>query len=146
MFAFFRARFPGTAANQVWSDSIAANWMDPQIPFSLAHYWRTSTFQQVDMSHVVFPPVVVNDPRQMKSDDRDRLVRAVLDAAEQAFHPNWNQFDRCIIFFAQITDLFGGGTHIAPTASSYRQRFSIWRVGSIRSARKWVTLLGSSMN
>ena len=114
MFAFFRARFPGTAASQVWSDSITANWMDPQIPFSLAHYWRTSTFQQVDMSHVIFPPVVVNDPRQNKSDDRVRLVRAVLDAADQAFHPNWNQFDRCIIFFAQKTDLFGGGTHFAP--------------------------------
>lgn len=115
MFAFFRARFPSTAADQLWSDSIAANWMDPQIPFSLAHYWGRSTFQQVDMSNVVFPPVVVNDPRQGQKDDRDRLVRAVLDAAEQAFHPNWNQFDRCIIFFAQApTDLFGGGTHIAP--------------------------------
>jgi hypothetical protein len=114
MIAFIRARFPNTLANQVWSDTVAANWMDPTIPFSLAHYWRVSTFQQVDVSHVNFPPVVVNDPRQGKSDDRDQLVRAVLQAVDQASHPNWNQFDRCIIFFAQATDLFGGGTHIAP--------------------------------
>jgi hypothetical protein len=114
MFAFIRARFPNTPANQVWTDAVAANWMDPAIPFSLAHYWRTSTFQQVDMSCVTFPAVVVNDPRQGKPDDRDKLVRAVLDAVDQAFHPNWNQFDRCIISFAQPTDLFGGGTHLAP--------------------------------
>jgi hypothetical protein len=115
MIAFIRARFPNTPANQVWSDTVAANWMDPTIPFSLAHYWRVSTFQQVDVSHVNFPPVVVNDPRQGKSNDRDRLVRAVLQAVDQASHPNWDQFDRCIIFFAQApTDLFGGGTHIAP--------------------------------
>jgi len=32
MLAFFRARFPGAAASQLWSDSIANNWMDPGIP------------------------------------------------------------------------------------------------------------------
>jgi len=114
MIAFIRARFPNTPANLVWSDTVAANWMDPAIPFSVAHYWRVSTFQQVDFSNVVFPAVVVNDPRTGAADDRDRLVRAVLGAVDQASHPDWNQFDRCIIFFAQQTDLFGGGTHRAP--------------------------------
>ena len=114
MIAFIRARFPNAAANQVWSDTVADNWMDPAIPFSVAHYWRVSTFQQVDMTHVNFPPVLVNDPRQGKSDDRDKLVRAVLQAVDAASHPNWDQFDRCIICFAQPTDLFGGGTHVAP--------------------------------
>jgi hypothetical protein len=114
MFAFIRARFPNTPASAVWSDTVAANWLDPAIPFSLAHYWKVSTFQQVDFANVVFPPVVVNDPRVMANDDRDRLVRAVLAAVDAASHPDWNQFDRCIIGFAQKTDLFGGGTHIAP--------------------------------
>ncbi len=114
MIAVIRARFPSTPAGQVWSDAVTANWMDPTIPFSMAHFWRLATFHQVDMSNVIFPPVVVNDPRTSAADDRDRLVRAVLDAVEQASHPNWNQFDRCIIFFAQATDLFGGGTHKAP--------------------------------
>ena len=114
MIAFIRARFPNTPASQEWSDAVAANWMNPAIPFSVAHYWKQSTFQQVDVSCVVFPPVVVNDPRQNKSDDRDQLVRAVLVAVDQSAHPNWDQFDRCIIGFAQPTDLFGGGTHKAP--------------------------------
>jgi hypothetical protein len=114
MFAFIRARFPNTPANLVWSDTAAANWMDPAIAFSVAHYWKVSTFQQVDFSNVVLPAVVVNDPRTGAADDRDRLVRAVLDAVDQASHPDWNLFDRCIIFFAQQTDLFGGSTHRAP--------------------------------
>jgi hypothetical protein len=114
MFAFIRARFPNTPANLVWSDTAAADWMDPAIAFSMAHYWKVSTFQQVDFSNVVFPAVVVNDPRTGAADDRDRLVRAALDAVHQASHPDWNLFDRCIIFFAQQTDLFGGGTHRAP--------------------------------
>ncbi len=120
MIAFIRARFPNTPANQVWSDTVASNWMDPAIPFSLAHFWRTSTFQQVDVSHVNFPPVVVTDPRKGKSDDRNQLVSAVLKAVDQASHPNWDQFDRCIIFFAQATDLFGGGTDIAPNGKVIR--------------------------
>ncbi|SDD73167.1 hypothetical protein SAMN05216345_11494 [Cupriavidus sp. YR651] len=114
MIAFIRASFPGTPASQMWSDTVATNWMDPNIPFSMAHFWRTATFQQVDMANVIFPPVTVNDPRTGAADDRDRLVRAVLVAVENASHPNWNQFDRCIIFFAQQTDLFGGGAHKAP--------------------------------
>lgn len=114
MFAFIRARFPNTSANLVWPDALAANWMNPSIPFSMAHYWKMSTFQQVDFSNVVFPPVVVNDPRTGAADDRDKLVVAVLNAVDQASHPDWNQFDRCIICFAQQTDLFGGGTHRAP--------------------------------
>ena len=56
----------------------------------------------------------MSDPRLQAADDRDRLVRAALDAVDQASHPDRDQFDRCIIFFAQPTDLFGGGTHRAP--------------------------------
>jgi hypothetical protein len=114
MFAFIRARFPSTPASAVWSDTVAANWMDTSIPFSMAHYWRMSTFQQVDMAYVMFPPVVLDDPRTNAADDRDKLVRAVLAAVDDVSHPDWNQFDRCIIWFAQETDLFGGGTHKAP--------------------------------
>jgi hypothetical protein len=88
--------------------------MDASVQFSLAHFWKTATFQQVDTSNVIFPPVVVNDPRQGKADDRTQLVNAVLKAVDDASHPNWDQFDRCIIFFGQQTDLFGGGQGIAP--------------------------------
>src|SRR4051794_8546959 len=106
MIAFLRARFPGTPASAVWSDTVATNWMDPAVPFSMAHYWKTSTFQQVDLSFVRFPAVVVNDPRKGNADDRDQLVRAVLNEVNRVSKPDWSLFDRCIIFFAQPTDLF----------------------------------------
>jgi hypothetical protein len=114
MIAFIRVRFPGTPASAVWSDTVAANFMDPAIPFSMAHYWKVSTFQQVDFANFVFPAIVINDPRRQKADDRDVLVRAVLAEVDRVSHPDWNLFDRCIIFFAQATDLFGGGAHQAP--------------------------------
>jgi hypothetical protein len=112
MIAFIRARFPGTPASAVWSDTVAANWMDPAIPFSLAHYWKMSTFNQVDLPHVVFPAVVVNEPPA--NDRRNQLVISVLNEVDRVSRPDWNLFDRCIIFFAQATDLFGGSTHTAP--------------------------------
>ena len=112
MIAFIRASFPGTPAKAVWSDTVATNWMDPAVPFSMANYWKVSTFQQVDLSYFLFPAVVVNDPRKGK--DRDQLVRAVLNEVDRVSKPDWDLFDRCIIFFAQSTDLFGGGTHQAP--------------------------------
>ncbi|MDH6244424.1 hypothetical protein [Mycobacterium sp. OTB74] len=114
MIAFIRASFPGTPAKAVWSDTVAHNWMDPTIPFSLAHFWKLSTFHQVDLQYHLFPPVVLDDPRPGASDPRDQLVRAVLDEVDRSSHPNWNLFDRCIINFAQTTDLFGGGAHRAP--------------------------------
>ena len=114
MFAFIRASFPGTPMSSVWSDTVANNWMDPAIPFSMANYWKVSTFQQVDLSYFLFPAVVVNDPRKGNAEDRDQLVRAVLNEVDRVSKPDWNLFDRCIIFFAQQTDLFGGGTHKAP--------------------------------
>ena len=114
MFAFIRARFPGTAASADWSDTVANNWMDPAIPFSMAHYWKLSTFQQVDLSYFLFPTVVLNDPRMTTGNARDQLVRGVLNEVDRVSKPDWNLFDRCIIFFAQGTDLFGGGQHLAP--------------------------------
>ena len=56
MFAFIRARFPNTPPNLVWSDTAAANWMDPTIPFSVAHYWTRLELRQVDFSTSSSPP------------------------------------------------------------------------------------------
>lgn len=114
MIAFIRARFPGTPVSAIWSDTVAKNWMDPAVPFSMANYWKASTFHQVDLSYFLFPAVEVNDPRKGNLALRDELVRAVLDEVDRVSKPDWDLFDRCIIFFAQSTDLFGGGTHKAP--------------------------------
>lgn len=114
MIAFIRARFANTPASAVWSDIVATNWMDPSVPFSMANYWKVSTFQQVDLSYFLFPAVVVNDPPKGDADYRNKLVRAVLTEVDRVSKPDWNLFNRCIIFFAQATDLFGGGTYLAP--------------------------------
>jgi hypothetical protein len=63
MFAFHPRQVSWYTSAAVWSDTVANNWMDPAVPFSMAHYWKLSTFQQVDLSYFLFPPVVVNDPR-----------------------------------------------------------------------------------
>jgi hypothetical protein len=118
MIAFIRASFPGTPASAVWTDAVATNWMDPAVPFSMANFWKVSTFQQVDLSYFLFPPVVLKDPRKGQPDDRDQLVRATLNEVNRVSKPNWDQFDRCIIFFAQPTDLFGGGSHTAPNGKA----------------------------
>lgn len=38
MIAVIRARFPNTPASAVWSNAAMQAWLDPNIPFSLAHY------------------------------------------------------------------------------------------------------------
>ena len=106
MIAFIRARFPGTLASAGWPDFVANNWMDPSIPFSLAHFFKLSTFQQIDMSFFLFPEVEVNDPRKYKSKeaDYDLLVDAVLKEVDRVSKPDWSLFKRCMICFAQNTD------------------------------------------
>lgn len=114
MIAFIRASFPGTPSSAVWSDTMAHDWMNPTVPFSLAHFWKVSTFHQIDLTYHLFPPVELDDPRRNQPDDRIQLVRAVLLAVDEESHPDWDLFDRCIIYFAQKTDMFGGGAHYAP--------------------------------
>lgn len=111
MFAFLQAGWLNTLAQSFWATSRVNNWMDPAIPFSMGHFWKMATFGEViDFSHQVFPPVVLNDPRHVPptAGDRDVLQNAVLAAVDQQSHPNWDLFDRVIIFFAQRTDLYGG--------------------------------------
>jgi hypothetical protein len=93
-------------------------WLDPNIPFSLAHYWTRTSFLGADMRYVLFPPVVVDDPRPDTppgGDARDRLVRAVLDQVTSTSDPDWDLFDQFLMCFAQPTDMFGGGTYALKT-------------------------------
>lgn len=70
------------------------------------------------MCYVPFPPVVVDDPRPDTppgGDARDRLVRAVLDQVTSVSDPDWDLFDQFLIWFAQPTDMFGGGAFALKT-------------------------------
>ncbi|RPI52188.1 MAG: hypothetical protein EHM56_08675, partial [Chloroflexi bacterium] len=118
MLAVIRARFPNTPASAVWSDAAMQAWLDPTIPFSLAHYWTRTSFLGADMRYVLFPPVVLNDPRPNTppgGDVRDGLVRAVLDQVTAMSDPDWVLFDQFLICFAQPTDMFGGGAYTLKT-------------------------------
>lgn len=118
MLAVIRARFPETPVEAEWSDAAMQAWLDPNIPFSLAHYWTRTSFMGADMRYILFPPVVVNDPRPDTppgGDARDRLVRAVLDQVTSVSDPDWDLFDQFLICFAQQTDMFGGGGYALKT-------------------------------
>ena len=97
MLAVIRARFSDTSASAIWSDAAMHAWFDPNIPFSLAHYWTRTSFGGADMRYNLFPSVVVNDNRadaSLGGDQRDRLVWAVLDEVTRAFDPDWDLFDQ----------------------------------------------------
>jgi hypothetical protein len=140
VFAVFRVRFdtnldPGS----VWSDALIQNWWDPTIPGSLAHYWQTASRGTFDVRHILFPPIVMADPRlglplsvlvkkpkgggipaQETYDymlHRLLLMDAVVAAAHAQVGFDADAFDRAFMWFAQPTDLFGGLTVLAPTSA-----------------------------
>jgi hypothetical protein len=122
MIGVIRARFTPTDPAQVWSDTVMNNWLNPAIPFSLAHFWQKSSFGQADLRFKLFPPVVLNDPvapltQEQKNDNNIRrrfLVDGVINAATNQINPEWEDCDCLLIWFAQPTDLFGGGSYQIP--------------------------------
>lgn len=123
MFAFIRVNFTNSPTANLWSDAIANAFMDPAIPFSMAHYWKTTTFAQVDMSYVLFPPITIARPQPtppamawLSNDEfRAALTKAVFNELHRASNPDWSSFDRCIIFCAPPgTDESGGGLVFTP--------------------------------
>jgi hypothetical protein len=112
MLALIRLRFPATPATEVWSDAVMNNWLNPSIPFSLAHFWSRTSLFQADLSYFLFPPLVLADPRidmAAGADPRDTLVKGVIAGVTQANSPDWSVFDKILIVGAQKTDQFGGG-------------------------------------
>jgi hypothetical protein len=119
MIALIRVRFPSTLPKWVWTDAVMDAWMNPSIPFSLAHYWTRTSLFQADMRYHLFPPIVINDARPTanpptQDQQRQVLVDSALAEITRLYGNNWNDFDRAILVFAQATDLFGGGSHQVP--------------------------------
>jgi hypothetical protein len=123
MLAVIRLRFPATPATEVWSDAIMNNWLNPSIPFSLAHFWSRTSLFQADLSYFLFGPIVLTDPRinmPPGADPRVTLVNGVVAAVTKAYSPDWNVFDRILIVGAQATDQFGGGPFAVPVGGSQK--------------------------
>jgi len=119
MIAAVRVRFTQTPASAVWNDTVFANWLNPAIQFSLANFWLQSSFTQADVTFQIFPAVVMDDPRSalspadrnVNAKSRGALVNGVIAKVTDTFHPDWSTIDGILIWFAQPTDLFGGGTY-----------------------------------
>ena len=124
MIAVLRIRFdtnnnPAT----VWSDSLFENWLHPAIPFSLGNFWWESAWGFIDLQYQLFPEFVMTDPRPsvvlapgeppdfLNSKKRAALVTGALQQATSQFAPFWEQFDVVLLWFAQQTDMFGGGSY-----------------------------------
>jgi hypothetical protein len=47
----------------------------------MAHFWKRTTFGQVDMSYTLDPAITIADPRPAlpAAQQRDALIKAVLD-------------------------------------------------------------------
>ncbi|MEO8621889.1 MAG: hypothetical protein ABI625_12540, partial [bacterium] len=75
-----------------------------------------------DLNFQIFPAIVIDDPRAgLSAEDRKNngiargaLVDGVTSKITEQFGPDWSTIDGAVIWFAQGTDLFGGGGHRVP--------------------------------
>jgi hypothetical protein len=111
MIAILRVRFTkNTDANSVWSEDVFHKWMQPLIPFSLGDFWWSSSKGLFSLDYTVYAPIVMVDPGHGTLAQRRGLVDATLAAATAQVSPDWDNTDIVMIWYAQPTDLFGGGT------------------------------------
>lgn len=122
MIAAMRVRFTPTPASQMWGDAVFGSWLNTTVQYSLAHFWFKASFALADLQFQIFPPIVIDDPRlQLTPEEmgnnviaRKCLVNGVTAKVTDEFHPDWDSVDGMLIWFAQPTDLFGGGAHPVP--------------------------------
>lgn len=119
MIAIVPVRFSTNAnAASVWSADTFTKWMQPLIPFSLGDFWLTSGRGFLPLECTVYPPVVMNDPRPNVAKDnatqRGALVNGAIAAATAQVAPDWDDTDILLLWYAQPTDMFGGGKYNIP--------------------------------
>jgi hypothetical protein len=119
MIAIVPVRFTSNQnVGSVWSDDVFRKWMQPLIPFSLGDFWWTSSKGLLPLECTVYSPVVMDDPRigvpKDNKSQRDALVNGAVTAAGNQIHPDWENTDILLLWYAQPTDMFGGGTYSVP--------------------------------
>jgi hypothetical protein len=92
--------------------------MQPLIPFSLGDFWWSSSKALFPLEHTIYNPIVMNDPRLTVAKDnatqRGALVNGAIAAATAQVSPDWDNTDILMIWYAQPTDMFGGGKYTVP--------------------------------
>jgi hypothetical protein len=129
MISIVRVRFDTTNdATSVWSDELFDNWMRPLIPYSLGDYWWSSSKALFSLDYTLYEPLVIPDPRRVAPPSvlpRDALVQGCVDAATRQLAPDWDGTDILLLWFAQPTDLFGGGTANVPLSAGGTKQVSV---------------------
>jgi len=119
MISILRVRFDtNNDLNSVWPDDVFDRWMRPLIPFSLGDFWWLSSKGLFNLDYTLYPPIVMADPRLTaaagNAAQRGALVNGAIQAATTQVSPNWDETDIVMIWYAQPTDMFGGGTYSVP--------------------------------
>ena len=119
MIAILRIRFDtNNDLTSVWSDTVFERWMQPLIPFSLGDFWWSSSMGLFDLTYTIYSPIVMADPRPTAPAGNDAqraaLVNGAIAAATAQVSPNWDETDILMIWYAQPTDQFGGGSYSIP--------------------------------
>ena len=118
MISVLRVRFNTNGdLGSVWSDDVTTAWMQRLTPWSLGNYWMTASHGLLPLDSVVWPAVVMSDPRTPGADNktnRTALTQGAADAGTAQAHVDWDETDVLILVFAQPTDLFGNGSATVP--------------------------------
>lgn len=115
MIGILRIRLASEPNATVWTDLEWQQLMNQSVQFSLAHYWRKCTFGLADLSYRLFPPVLVTDPKPMMTKEqitfdpqfRSTRVKAITQAVEDQYKPDWGTFSTLLIWVASPLDLWG---------------------------------------
>lgn len=122
MIAILRVRFDtNNDPGSVWSNDVFDKWMQPLIPFSLGDFWWSSSKGLFNLDYTIYNPIVMADPRLTAASgngpQRAALVNGAIKAATAQVSPNWDETDILMIWYAQPTDMFGGGSYSVPLQS-----------------------------
>ncbi|HEX7303442.1 hypothetical protein [Lentzea sp.] len=106
------------AADPVWSREQFENWMRPGIDFGLGDFWWRSSRGHFDVSSQVHDPVQIPHPGFVANDRRGALHEAVVKAAT---HVDWAATDILLIWLAQPTGWWGGGSVSVPVPGGEKE-------------------------
>lgn len=119
MIAIVPVRFvTNTDVNSVWSEDVFRKWMQPLLPFSLGDFWWSCSQALFSVDCTIYPPIVITDPRigaaPGNGPQRSALVNGSIAAATSQVSPDWDHTDIVMFWYAQPTDMFGGGSYAVP--------------------------------
>jgi hypothetical protein len=105
------------------------------IRWSLGNYWWVSGWGLLDHNYELFPETVMDDPRPGAAPGtppRDALDKECTAQATSVHSINWTDFDIVMLWFAQPTDMYGGGTQSVrlPDGSTKNVRVTVVDVAS----------------